>query len=232
MPDKKPDKKGGKKEEKPAPNNNLAYVIVGWVVALLILLTQGLPFIAGYFGVESTGDEGVFDPRFVSAFKHMLIGFISSVQAVSAFISLLFIIGIIYTKFRMGQLERAKALKLKVKKAEEKKVERDAVTENRKWLKILDHVSSDNPSDWRLSILEADILLAELLEKMGYHGESIGEKLKSVERSDFETIDLAWEAHKVRNLIAHEGSNFPLSQREAKRVIGLFEEVFKEFYFV
>ena len=67
---------------------------------------------------------------------------------------------------------------------------------------------------------------------MGYRGESIGEQLKGVEKSDFTTIDDAWEAHKVRNLIAHEGANFLLSDREAKRVIGLYKNVFQEFHFI
>jgi hypothetical protein len=103
---------------------------------------------------------------------------------------------------------------------------------NDKWDKILEHVESTNPNDWRLSILEADILLDDILTKMSYHGVSVGEKLKGVERSDFVTIDKAWEAHKIRNMIAHEGSDFVLTQREAKRTIQLYKEVFEEFYFV
>lgn len=97
---------------------------------------------------------------------------------------------------------------------------------------MLEHVSSDNSSDWRLSILEADIMLGELLTKNGYNAETIADQLKMVERSDFTTLDDAWEAHKIRNRIAHDGAEFPLSSREAKRVIGLFERVFKEFYFI
>jgi len=36
----------------------------------------------------------------------------------------------------------------------------------------------------------------------------MGDKLKAVEKSDFNSIELAWEAHKARNMIAHEGSDF------------------------
>jgi hypothetical protein len=100
---------------------------------------------------------------------------------------------------------------------------------NGRWERVIELVNSANSSDWRLAIIEADVMLEDLLERMGYHGESIGEMLKGVEQSDFLTLDAAWEAHKIRNKIAHGGSEFSLNEREAKRVIALFESVFKEF---
>jgi hypothetical protein len=98
-----------------------------------------------------------------------------------------------------------------------------------RWGKVLEHAHSTDPSAWKMSILEADIMLDEMLDRQQYPGESIGDKLKNVERSDFLTLDQAWEAHKVRNQIAHEGSQFLISQRETMRVIGLYEAVFNEF---
>jgi hypothetical protein len=98
-----------------------------------------------------------------------------------------------------------------------------------RWLTIEKHVDSESESDWRLAVLEADILLDEISRLQGWRGENLGERLKGVDRSDFRTIDKAWEAHKMRNTLAHEGINFPLSQREARRIIGLFKEVFQEF---
>ena len=100
---------------------------------------------------------------------------------------------------------------------------------NKKWERIQQHINSKNPSDWRLAILEADIILEEMLERLGYPGQTIGDKLKSVSKGDFKTIDAAWEAHKVRNAIAHEGSDFEITERETRRVIEQFESVFKEF---
>lgn len=100
---------------------------------------------------------------------------------------------------------------------------------NEKWELVLKHINSENPADWRLAIIEADIMLEDLLEASGYHGETVGDRLKAVEPSDMLTLDQAWEAHKVRNRIAHSGSDFDLSEREAKRVVALFESVFKEF---
>jgi hypothetical protein len=103
---------------------------------------------------------------------------------------------------------------------------------NEKWEKVVVHINSANPSDWKLAILECDIMLSDILEKMGYMQENIGDKLKSIEPSDFTNIENAWEAHKIRNQIAHEGSEFAINEREAKRVVGLYETVFREFEYI
>jgi hypothetical protein len=115
---------------------------------------------------------------------------------------------------------------------EQKLVQKDISGHNERWERVTALIASDNPGDWRLAIMEADVMLDELVTDMQYHGETLGDKLKAIERSDFATLDSAWEAHKVRNTIAHRGSDFILTHREAKRVIGLFEQVFQEFDFV
>lgn len=87
------------------------------------------------------------------------------------------------------------------------------------------YLSSQSEALWRIGIMEADNLLFEALQEKGYQGENVGEMLKN---ASFRTIDLAWDAHKVRNRIAHEGSNFELTEREAKRAFSLYESVFRD----
>ncbi len=100
-----------------------------------------------------------------------------------------------------------------------------------RWRKILELVDSQNQNDWVRAIMEADIMLEEVLDKAGYHGEGIGEKLKNVERGDMENLDSAWEAHKIRNALSHE-ANYVLNQHEAKRTIEMFRKVFAEYYVI
>jgi hypothetical protein len=95
------------------------------------------------------------------------------------------------------------------------------------WKKIDGYIRSENPSDWKVAILEADHVLELVITQMGFPGETFGEKLKSIHPSQFPYLDLAWEAHKFRNDIAHS-SNRPLSHSEANRIVGLYERVFKE----
>ena len=107
-----------------------------------------------------------------------------------------------------------------------------ASVKNPKWEKIENHIESLNENDWKLAIIEADVILNEIINNLHLPGETMGEKMKAVEKSDFLTIDNAWEAHKIRNQIAHEGSDFILTQREARRVIELYRSVFEEFQII
>ena len=148
-------------------------------------------------------------------------------------VCLLFIIGIILSLHGLHTV-RAREEEIYNKRIE---MAYDEVTKGdpelaHKWDKILTLVESDNESDWRQSIIEADIILGELLTKMGYRGETIGEQMSRVEKGDFKTLAQAGEAPHVRNRLAHDGSDYPLSQHEARRVIGLFREVFEEFFFI
>jgi hypothetical protein len=90
---------------------------------------------------------------------------------------------------------------------------------------IKGYMSSNSEALWRIGIMEADNMLQEILREKGYQGEGVGEMLQN---ASFKTIDLAWDAHKLRNRIAHTGSDFVLTEREAKRGFTLYEAVFRE----
>lgn len=94
-----------------------------------------------------------------------------------------------------------------------------------KWQIVVGYMSSDKEPLWRIGILEADMILAEALKEKGYAGTDVGELLKA---ANFSSIDLAWNAHKVRNRIAHDGSDFVLTEHEAKKVLSQYETVFRE----
>jgi hypothetical protein len=127
-----------------------------------------------------------------------------------------------YVKMREEMLAKVTPIKDEVEMLQES-------MENKKWVLVQEHINSDDPNKWKLAILEADIILSELLDTLNLPGTSIGEKLKAIEPSDFTNIENAWEGHKIRNEIAHQGSDFLINQREAKRIIGLYQTVFEEF---
>lgn len=150
-------------------------------------------------------------------------------------VSLSLIIGIAYCLFRVHQ----------IRKQEEKEIHEIAASNNasaeqmdvapgtRKWKQVIEHSSSADESQWRLAILEADIILDEIVyEHFGDLGETLGERLKKVDRSDFRTIDKAWEAHRIRNAIAHEGSAFTLTERDLRQTLNLYKDVFEEFHYI
>ncbi|GMU74469.1 MAG: hypothetical protein AMXMBFR44_6660 [Candidatus Campbellbacteria bacterium] len=192
---------------------------------------------------EVLGDEVLWNVDFekspdgwVSAndLKKVHQGFVASVRAWFLWLSAIFSIlgaGIgLYSWKRWVLLTTIH--KKQMEMLEKKLTETDVANKNERWQHVEELAASDNPGDWRVAIIEADIMLNELVSSMGYDGDTLGDKLKRIEKSDFTTLDLAWEAHKVRNRIAHSGSDFILTAREAKRVVGLYREVLQEFDYV
>jgi len=100
---------------------------------------------------------------------------------------------------------------------------------NSRWQHIESLVDGTTSSQWREAIIEADIMLDDTLAKQGFVGDGVGEKLKSIEPAELHSLQEAWEAHKVRNQIAHEGSAFDLSETLARRTIAQYASVLREF---
>lgn len=101
-----------------------------------------------------------------------------------------------------------------------------------RWQAVWERAHSDDEKDRRLAVLEADIMLNELLDVLGYKGETMADKMKQATRANFHSIDAAWEAHRVRNQVAHQSSLHGLSAQDARRAIGLYAQVFREFRFI
>jgi hypothetical protein len=99
---------------------------------------------------------------------------------------------------------------------------------NETWNSIRSKLLSDNPSDWRLAIIEADIYLDKVLDQKGFYGDTLGDKLKQITPEKLPSVQIAWEAHKVRNRIAHDGADYVLTQPEARRTLSYFEITFRD----
>ncbi len=153
-------------------------------------------------------------------------------KIISAVLSTLLILGIGYLIAQIRKLEKIELKKLYPLDVDKSIPKISDGVVNQRWKTVLEHIGSSNQNDWKVSILEADIILDEMLDRMGYKGETLGEKLKKVEESDFLSINSAWEAHKIRNQIAHQGAEFLISHDEAKRIVGLYKQVFEEFYYI
>ena len=124
-------------------------------------------------------------------------------------------------EYARRQAERAKRLE-----------EGEGVSKNERWRKVLTYIFSPNSADWKLAIIEADSMLEALLSELGFQGENLGEKLKGATKDSFRPLSSAWEVHTVRNKIAHEGLGYDISQQEAKRLIAIYEQIFREFGYI
>jgi hypothetical protein len=87
---------------------------------------------------------------------------------------------------------------------------------------------SPNESDWRVAVIEADSMLDEFIATLGYPGANMGERMKNMDKRFFPTLDLAWDAHKIRNRIAHDGMNYHLSDRDKEIARKNYEYIFRD----
>lgn len=168
--------------------------------------------------LQTASAPGVYDQLFLGW---------SEFVTLSMLISLCLAALIIYCSVRMFQIRQGERRRFAA--AQRTIIAHDMPKTQLRWSRIEEEMGSESEKSWRLAILECDIMLNELLDSLGYKGETMADKMRSVDRADFNTIDLAWEAHRFRNRIAHEGTGTPLSHREAQHVVSLYEKVFREF---
>ena len=148
---------------------------------------------------------------------------------VAILVTLVFIVGYIYAKIRHAQIVAIEENALHAAETAWANKHARPDSTNSRWDVIQKRVSENNPESWRIAIIEADIFLDETLTNAGYPGKTLGDKLKGANPRSFTTLQDAWEAHKVRNEIAHTGSDFVLTKKAAQDTITRFERVFREF---
>ncbi len=199
---------------------------------------QNSIFENSFFGSKYLDPGFLFD-QIVTFFRWLGHG--SLLKNILTGFSIFFITVIAYCLIRLLEIRRKEKKNLEREIAEyaalqtereKRREEGEGVIKNERWRKVLTYVFSDNSADWKLAIIEADSMLESLLTDLGFRGENLGERLKSANQETFRPLSIAWEAHTVRNRIAHEGLGYDISQHEAKRIIALYEQIFREFGYI
>jgi len=95
-----------------------------------------------------------------------------------------------------------------------------------KWLSIEHQLKQDEVSSYHLSVLNADKLLDQALKDRGVKGNTMGERMKTVQQS-WSNANAVWGAHKLRNQIAHE-SDVTVTYDGARRALAGFKQALKD----
>ncbi len=103
------------------------------------------------------------------------------------------------------------------------RVDREFVA--RKWSDI-EAMSASGGGALRSAVSEADKLVDYVLKNSGVRGETMGERLKN-SRGHFSDINAIWDAHKLRNAIAHE-ADFDVVPSHAREAIATFRQGLKD----
>ena len=195
-------------------------------------------------GLQQVTEKPLFTPNYLDMeyafskvvdFFQPVVNFIgdrdtwSTIGFISMLLSIIFLAIIIFSIVRLIEIQiyDKKEIEHEINIALARQKEKDRDT-NPRWHYILTLIESPNESDWRVAIIEADSLMEETLKEKGLSGDTVSDLLEGAKESGYRSIQDAWDAHLVRNQIAHAGSDFPLSQVEGRRVIKMFQNFFEE----
>jgi hypothetical protein len=133
-------------------------------------------------------------------------------------IALIFFAGVVYFVIETGwfslRVERFRHIVL------QSNISRKQAQES--WRRIEEQFYRGGESDLKVAILEADKLLNDALREAGIMGIQLGDRLKKTSTSQVPNLNELWQAHKLRNQIAHE-PNFKLKRDVAERALGIYE---------
>ena len=95
------------------------------------------------------------------------------------------------------------------------------------FLAIENSLSRENAQSYNMSVVECDKLLDKALMEMGLSGRTMGERLKKCGREKFSQTNAVWNAHKLRNQIAHE-PGFKLEYGQAKHALAVYKQALRD----
>jgi uncharacterized membrane-anchored protein YhcB (DUF1043 family) len=91
------------------------------------------------------------------------------------------------------------------------------------WKDIERHFFAGSDSDLKVAIIEADTALDSALRNAGVLGVNLGDRLKKVKIAQLPNVEDVWQAHKLRNQIAHDDT-LVLKRDIAERALGIYRK--------
>ena len=95
-----------------------------------------------------------------------------------------------------------------------------------KFLEIENKFKKENPASYAMTVINADKLLDKAMMEMGIPGKTMGERLKKC-GDKFTNLNGVWQAHKLRNAIAHE-SDIEVSYKRAFNALAIYKQALKD----
>ena len=95
------------------------------------------------------------------------------------------------------------------------------------WSKTMKRLDTGLESEYKLAVIEADSMLEDILKRMGYAGETLGERLTKLTSATLPNIEEIKKTHQIRNNIIHD-PDYRLSLDEARKALAVYEQALRE----
>ena len=102
----------------------------------------------------------------------------------------------------------------------------DKQTYQARFLEIENKFKKENPATYMTTVINADKLLDRAMMEMGLAGKTMGERLKK-NGDKFSNLNGVWQAHKLRNAIAHE-PDVEVSYKRAYNALSIYKQALKD----
>ena len=95
-----------------------------------------------------------------------------------------------------------------------------------KWKNVVKRLETASEEEYKLAVLEADAMLDQTLQRMGFAGDTLTDRLQKVSTGIIVNLSEIRQANGIRNNIAHD-PNYRLTLSEAGRIIEVYKTAFE-----
>ena len=95
------------------------------------------------------------------------------------------------------------------------------------WTAIVKKANTGRTENLRSAVVEADALTDLFLRQSGYAGETMADRLMQISKDSIKSLDRLWDAHRLRNEIAHT-PGFVVTSKDAEKALLAFRDFLKE----
>lgn len=95
-----------------------------------------------------------------------------------------------------------------------------------RFLEIENKFKKENPASYITTVINCDKLLDKAMMEMGVPGKTMGDRLKRC-GDKFTNLNGVWQAHKLRNAIAHE-TGIEVSYKRTYNALQIYKQALKD----
>lgn len=138
------------------------------------------------------------------------------------------LVGVVGVAFVIARIVEIKWLRKKIYFSDFFEPSETSIARKDTWGSIKRRLDSGTDDDWELAVVEADVIVENIMERIGFRGLTLGDKIKSIDERNFANLKNLWEAHTVRIKIDNGGPEYKITKEEAKGALDKYEKALKE----
>jgi hypothetical protein len=97
----------------------------------------------------------------------------------------------------------------------------------KRWTGVIKRIESGKEVECKMAVIEADDILKEILQKVGYKDEFLDDILNSVDDKVLPSLEEVKKVHDIRNKIVHDPDS-TLTVEQARNIIRVYQKALSE----